>query len=35
MIDLDEPIRSLGIHAVTVKPHHDVQFPVSISVVPA
>ncbi len=35
MIDLDEPIRSLGIHAVTVKPHHDVQFPVSISVVSA
>ena len=35
MLDLEEPIRSVGTHAVTVKPHHDVQFPVSISVVPA
>lgn len=33
MIDLDEPIRTLGMHAITVKPHNDVQFPVSISVV--
>jgi large subunit ribosomal protein L9 len=33
MLDLEEPIRSIGIHAVTVKPHTDVQFPVSISVV--
>lgn len=35
MIELEEPIRSTGIHAVTVKPHTDVQFPVSISVVEA
>ena len=35
MIALDEPIRSTGMHAVTVKPHTDVQFPVSISVVEA
>jgi len=35
MIALDEPIRSTGMHAVTVKPHNDVQFPVSISVVEA
>lgn len=33
MIQLDEPIRSVGTHAVTVKPHNEVQFPVSISVV--
>lgn len=35
MIQLDEPIRSVGTHAVTVKPHNEVQFPVSISVVEA
>ena len=35
MIALDEPIRATGMHAVTVKPHTDVQFPVSISVVEA
>ena len=35
MIDLDEAIRSLGTHAVTVRLHHDVQFPVSVSVVTA
>lgn len=35
MIQLDEPIRSTGVHAVTVKPHSEVQFPVSISVVSA
>jgi large subunit ribosomal protein L9 len=35
MIALDEPIRSTGMHAVTVKPHTEVQFPVSISVVEA
>ncbi|MDH3678861.1 MAG: 50S ribosomal protein L9 [Acidimicrobiia bacterium] len=35
MVELEEPIRSVGMHAVTVKPHSDVQFPVSISVVAA
>jgi large subunit ribosomal protein L9 len=33
MIELDEPIRSLGTHAVMVKPHNEVHFPVSILVV--
>jgi len=33
MIVLDEPIRTVGAHAVTVKPHNEVQFPVSLSVV--
>ena len=33
MIELEEPIRSVGTHAVTVKPHAEVQFPVSVSVV--
>ncbi len=35
MIELDDQIRSTGMHAVTVKPHNEVQFPVSVSVVPA
>ncbi|MGF1598798.1 MAG: 50S ribosomal protein L9 [Acidimicrobiales bacterium] len=35
MIELDEPIRSTGVHAVTVRPHNEVQFPVSISVTAA
>ena len=35
MIELDEPIRSVGTHAVSVRPHSDVQFPVSVSVVAA
>lgn len=32
MIELEEPIRSVGTHAVVVKPHAEVQFPVSVSV---
>jgi large subunit ribosomal protein L9 len=35
MVQLDEPIRSLGTHAVVLKPHNEVQFPVNISVVQA
>lgn len=33
MVDLDDSIRTLGTHSVTVQPHTDVQFPVSIEVV--
>ncbi|MEM7338153.1 MAG: 50S ribosomal protein L9 [Actinomycetota bacterium] len=33
MIRLDDPIRTTGMHAVTVRPHTEVQFPVSVSVV--
>jgi len=33
MIHLDEPIRSTGSHVVVVKPHPEVEFPVTISVV--
>lgn len=33
MIELEDPIRTIGMHAVTVKPHNEVQFPVSVSVV--
>jgi large subunit ribosomal protein L9 len=35
MIELEDSIRTVGSHAVTVKPHTDVQFPVTINVVPA
>ena len=33
MVELSEPIRSVGTHAVMVKPHSEVHFPVSILVV--
>ncbi len=33
MISLDEPIRTTGAHMVMVKPHPDVEFPVTVSVV--
>jgi len=32
MVELNDPIRSVGTHAVTVKAHNEVQFPVSVSV---
>lgn len=35
MISLDEPIRTVGAHVVMVKPHPDVEFPVTVSVVEA
>jgi len=35
MIELEESIRSIGTHSVTVHPHPEVQFPVSIDVVEA
>lgn len=35
MIELDESIRAIGTHSVTVHPHPDVQFPVSIDVIEA
>ncbi len=34
MIDLADGIRSLGAHSVTVHPHAEVQFPVTVEVVP-
>ncbi len=33
MVDVEEPIRSIGSHLVTVKPHAEVEFPVTVSVV--
>lgn len=33
LIDISEPIRSTGAHSVTVQPHAEVQFPVTIEVV--
>ncbi|MEM7274366.1 MAG: 50S ribosomal protein L9 [Actinomycetota bacterium] len=35
MLDLGESIRSTGAHSVTVKPHPEVQFPITVSVVEA
>ena len=34
-IVLDEPIKSLGTHTVRAKPHPEVEFPVTVNVVPA
>ena len=33
MIDLSEPIREIGTHSVVVRPHSEVQFPVTVEVV--
>ncbi len=33
VFDLDDSIRSTGAHLVTVKPHAEVQFPITVSVV--
>ncbi len=35
MLDLADGIKTVGTHTVTVKPHDDVQFPVSVEVVSA
>jgi large subunit ribosomal protein L9 len=35
MIDLNEAIRSIGAHSVTVKAHTEVEFPIMVSVVEA
>lgn len=35
MLGLSESIRSIGSHSITVKPHPEVQFPISVSVVEA
>ncbi len=35
VILLDEPIKALGTHTVPAKLHHDVEFPVTLEVVPA
>lgn len=34
-IEIDTPIRSIGLHEVTVKLHPEVAFPVSLDVIPA
>ena len=33
MLDLPDSIRELGSHSITVKPHAEVQFPLTVSVV--
>jgi large subunit ribosomal protein L9 len=34
-IKLDQPIRAIGLHEVVVRPHPEVEFPVTIDVIPA
>ena len=34
-LHLDDPIKVVGQHSVTARLHHDVQFPITIDVVPA
>lgn len=34
-VDLDEPIKELGTHEVTVRPHEDVEFQLTVEVVEA
>jgi large subunit ribosomal protein L9 len=35
MLHLDDPIKSVGQHSVTARLHTDVQFPITVDVVPA
>jgi large subunit ribosomal protein L9 len=35
MLHVDDPIKSVGQHSVTAKLHADVQFPITVEVVPA
>lgn len=34
-IELTEPIKAIGLHQVQVKLHHDIEFPITIDVIPA
>jgi large subunit ribosomal protein L9 len=35
MIKVEEPIKEIGLHEVTVQPHTDVEFTVTLDVIPA
>lgn len=35
MLHVDHPIKSVGQHSVTARLHHDVQFPITLDIVPA
>jgi large subunit ribosomal protein L9 len=35
MIKIDEPIKDIGLHEVTVQPHLDVEFNITLDVIPA
>ena len=35
MIKVDEPIKEIGLHEITVQPHTEVQFSVTLDVIPA
>lgn len=34
-VDLDTPIKDIGLHQVVIRPHPDVDFPVTLDVIPA
>ena len=34
-LEMPEPIRSIGLHEVVIKPHAEVSFPITIDVIPA
>lgn len=35
IVDIAEPIKEIGLHEVTLKPHHDVSVAVTLDVIPA
>lgn len=35
VVTIDSPIREIGLHEVTIKPHGDVEFKVTLDVIPA
>ncbi len=34
-IDIPDAIKEIGLHEVTIKPHEDVEFSVTLDVIPA
>ena len=34
-VEMAEPIRSIGLHEVVIKPHAEVSFPITIEIIPA
>jgi large subunit ribosomal protein L9 len=34
-IDIQQPIKEIGLHEVTIRPHEEVEFPITLDVIPA
>jgi large subunit ribosomal protein L9 len=34
-IDIPKPIKAIGLHEITVKPHPEVEFPLTVDIIPA